>query len=49
MKSVVDVCLYTHKQREKLIDKMIESPQEKGNIINFAKDLMINPRIAKRW
>lgn len=40
---------YTDKQREKFIDKMIESPQEKGNITKFAKELTINPRTAERW
>jgi hypothetical protein len=40
---------YTDKPREKFIDKMIERPQEKGNITRFAKELMVNPHIAGRW
>ncbi|EIE78679.1 hypothetical protein RO3G_03383 [Rhizopus delemar RA 99-880] len=40
---------YTDKQREDFIDKMIENPEEKGNITRFSKELLINPRTAERW
>lgn len=40
---------YTDKQREDFIDKLIENPEEKGNIIKFSKELLINPRTAERW
>ncbi|KAG1448508.1 hypothetical protein G6F56_008922 [Rhizopus delemar] len=40
---------YTDKQREDFIDKMIENPEEKGNITKFAKEFLINPRTAERW
>ncbi|EIE82436.1 hypothetical protein RO3G_07141 [Rhizopus delemar RA 99-880] len=40
---------YTNKQREGFIDKMIENPEEKGNITRFSKELLINPRTAERW
>ncbi|ORE10748.1 hypothetical protein BCV72DRAFT_220856 [Rhizopus microsporus var. microsporus] len=40
---------YTDKQREDFIDKMIEHPEEKGNITKFSKELLINPRTAERW
>ncbi|KAI8876125.1 hypothetical protein K501DRAFT_279703 [Backusella circina FSU 941] len=31
------------------IDRMIENPEEKGNITRFSKELLINPRTAERW
>lgn len=40
---------YTDKQREDFIDKMIENPEEKGNITKFSKELLINPRTAEKW
>jgi Fic family protein len=40
---------YTNKQREDFIDKMIENPEEKGNITKYSKELLIKPRTAERW
>jgi transposase len=39
---------YTNKERN-FVDKIIETPEEKGNIAKFAKEFLINPRTAERW
>ncbi|KAG1150441.1 hypothetical protein G6F37_011198 [Rhizopus arrhizus] len=41
--------IYTDKQRGDFIDKMIENPEEKGTIVKFAKEFLINPCTVERW
>lgn len=40
---------YNDKTREVLIDRMLESAEERGRIVRFAKELGIEPRTAQRW
>lgn len=40
---------YNDMTREKFIDRMLESPEEKGRIPRFAKELDIETRTARRW
>jgi hypothetical protein len=40
---------YSNKIRWVFIDRMLESAEEKGRIVKFAKELGIEPRAARRW
>lgn len=40
---------YSDRERERFIDRMIEVPEERGNITMFARELAIDPRTAERW
>lgn len=40
---------YSDLTRETFVNRMIESPVERGNVARHAKKLGINPRTAKRW
>ncbi|CAO3696475.1 unnamed protein product [Rhizopus stolonifer] len=36
-------------RKREIIDQMIEMPEERGNIVKFARKLTIDPRTAERW
>ncbi|ORE00912.1 hypothetical protein BCV72DRAFT_253381 [Rhizopus microsporus var. microsporus] len=40
---------YSDSTREILIDRILESPEERGRATRLAKQLGINPRTAQRW
>lgn len=40
---------YSDNTREMFIDRMLESAEERGRIVRFAKGLGVEPRTVRRW
>lgn len=40
---------YSDNTREMFIDRILESAEERGRIVRFAKGLGVEPRTVRRW